>query len=152
MTSETTEQAFEVAILYSLIAIIRKGLVIIKFMVINFSPVTLPESENLKLHILLERNNEGNVTASVLEFPNTQVEAPTQEQAVQELKKLLSTRLEKIKIIPVEIQLPQSETENPWMKFAGVFQDDADFAEIADNLRAERNPNVKMSVVELIAI
>jgi len=44
MTSETTEQAFEVAILYSLIAIIRKGLVIIKSMVINFSPVTLPES------------------------------------------------------------------------------------------------------------
>ncbi|MBW4632011.1 MAG: hypothetical protein KME30_08940 [Iphinoe sp. HA4291-MV1] len=108
-------------------------------MVINFSSVTQPQSEYLKLHILLERNNEGNVIASVLEFPNTQVEALTQEQAVQELKKLLSTRLEKIEIIPVEIQFAKSEAENPWMKFAGVFQDDADFAEIADNLRAERN-------------
>ena len=119
--------------------IIVQGLVIIKYMVINFSSVTLPQSENLKLHILLERNNEGNVIASVLEFPNTQVEAPTTEQAVQELKKLLSTRLEKIEIIPLEIQLSQSEAENPWIKFAGVFQDDADFAEIANNLRAERN-------------
>lgn len=108
-------------------------------MVINFSSVTLPQSENLKLHILLERNNEGNVIASVLEFPNTQVEAPTTEQAVQELKKLLSTRLEKIEIIPLEIQLDHSEAENPWIKFAGAFQDDADFAEIANNLRAERN-------------
>jgi hypothetical protein len=45
-------------------------------MVINFFSVTLPQSENLKLHILLERNNEGNVIASVLEFSNTQVEAP----------------------------------------------------------------------------
>ncbi|BBD70074.1 hypothetical protein NIES4072_64540 [Nostoc commune NIES-4072] len=108
-------------------------------MVINFSSVTLPQSENLKLHILLSRNNEGNVIASVLEFPNTQVEAPTTEQAVQELKKLLSTRLEKIEIIPLEIQLSQNEAENPWMKFAGVFKDDADFAEIANNLRAERN-------------
>lgn len=108
-------------------------------MVINFSSVTLPQSENFKLHILLERNHEGNVIASVLEFPNTQVEAPTTEQAVQELKKLLSTRLEKIEIIPLEIQLSQSEAENPWIKFAGVFQDDADFAEIANNLRAERN-------------
>ncbi|WP_242055741.1 hypothetical protein [Nostoc flagelliforme] len=118
--------------------IIVQGLVIIKYMVINFSSVTLPQSENLKLHILLERNNEGNVIASVLEFPNTQVEAPTTEQAVQELKTLLSTRLEKIEIIPLEIQLPQSEAENPWIKFAGVFKDDADFAEIANNLRAER--------------
>ncbi len=119
--------------------IIVQGLLIIKYMVINFSSVTLPQSENLKLHILLSRNNEGNVIASVLEFPNTQVEAPTTEQAVQELKKLLSTRLEKIEIIPLEIQLSQSEAENPWIKFAGAFKDDADFAEIANNLRAERN-------------
>ncbi|WP_230967549.1 hypothetical protein [Nostoc commune] len=44
------------------------------------------------------------------------------------------TRLEKIEIIPVEIQLPQSKAENPFLKFAGVFQDDADFAEIANKL------------------
>ncbi|MDZ8187775.1 MAG: hypothetical protein RMX96_23360 [Nostoc sp. ChiSLP02] len=119
--------------------IIVPGLLINKNMLINFSSVTLPQSENLKLHILLERNNEGNVIASVLEFPNTQVEAPTTEQALLELKEFLSIRLEKIEIIPIEIQLPQSEAENPWMKFAGVFKDDADFAEIANNLRAERN-------------
>jgi len=108
-------------------------------MVINFSTVNQPQSENLNLHFLLEKNNEGNVIASVLEFPNTRVEAPTQEQAIEELKKLLSTRFEKTEVIPVEIKLPQTETENPWTKFAGVFQDDADFAEIADNIRAERN-------------
>ncbi|MDJ0800931.1 MAG: hypothetical protein QNJ51_29680 [Calothrix sp. MO_167.B12] len=107
----------------------------------NFLLVDQPQSENLNLHILLERNNEGNVIASFLELPNTQVEASTQEEAIQKLKKFLLTRLEKIEIIPVEIKfkLPQAEIENPWIKFAGVFQDDADFAEIADNLRAERN-------------
>jgi hypothetical protein len=50
----------------------------------------------------------------------------------------LSTRFEKTEIIPVEIKLPQAETENPWTKFAGVFQNDPDFTEIADNPRAER--------------
>lgn len=109
-------------------------------MVINFLTTKQSQLENLKLHILVESNSKGNVVASVLELPSQKVEAPTQEQAVQELKKLLLTHLEKTEIIPVEIQLlPQSETENPWMKFAGVFQDDADFAEIADNFRAERN-------------
>lgn len=108
-------------------------------MVLNFSTVNQSQSENLNLHFLLEYNNEGNVIASVLEFPDTRVEAPTQEQAIEELKKLLSSRFEKTEVIPVEIKLPQTEIENPWTKFAGVFQDDADFAEIADNLRAERN-------------
>ncbi|MBD2454912.1 hypothetical protein H6G80_12550 [Nostoc sp. FACHB-87] len=108
-------------------------------MVINLSSAYLSQSGNLNLHILLERSDAGNFIASVLEFPNTRIEAPTQEQAVQELKKLLSTRLEKTEIIPVEISLNQSEVENSWMKFAGVFKDDTDFTEIADSLRAERN-------------
>ncbi len=119
-------------------------------MVINFSSVTLPQSENLKLHILVDGDAEGNVIASVLEFPNTQVVAPTTEQAVEELKKLLSTRLEKIEIIPVEIKLPQSEAKNPWMKFAGVFKDDADFAEITENLRGERNQKDFSQVPNLV--
>ncbi|MGB3656134.1 MAG: hypothetical protein WBA41_33640 [Rivularia sp. (in: cyanobacteria)] len=108
-------------------------------MVLNFSTANQPQSKNLNLHFLLEDNEEGNIIASVLEFPNTKVKAPTQEQAIEESKKLLSTRFEKTEIIPVEMKLPQAQTENPWTKFAGVFQDDPDFAEIADNLRAERN-------------
>lgn len=108
-------------------------------MVLNFSTTNQPQSENLNLHFLLEQNNQGNIIASVLEFPNIRVEAPTQEQAIEKLKQLLSTRFEKTEIIPVEIKLPQAETENPWTKFAGVFQNDPDFTEIADNLRAKRN-------------
>lgn len=108
-------------------------------MVLNFSTTNQLQLENLNLHFLVEHNNESHIIASVLEFPNIKVEAPTQEQAIEELKELLSTRFKKTEIIPVEIKLPQTETQNPWTKFAGVFQDDADFNEIADNLRAERN-------------
>lgn len=108
-------------------------------MVLNFSTVTRTQPATLNLHIMLERNDEGKAIASVLELPNCYVEAPTQAQAIEDLQKLLLARLEKIKIIPLEIQLPQAEqTENPWMKFAGVFKDDPDFAEIAESLRAER--------------
>lgn len=109
-------------------------------MALNFSTVTLPQPATLKLHILMEHKEEGQVIASVLELPNCQVEASTDEQALEDLQKLLHTRLEKIEIIPLEIQLPQAEQpENPWMKFAGVFKGDPDFAEIADSLRLERN-------------
>jgi predicted RNase H-like HicB family nuclease len=119
---------------------LEKGLVSEESMAVNFSMATLPQSATLKLHILLKRNDEGNAIASVLELPNCQVEALTHEQAIEDLKKLLQTRLEITEIIPLEIQLPQAkQTENPWMKFAGVFKDDPVFAEIAESIRAERN-------------
>lgn len=35
---------------------------------------------------------------------------------------------------------PRKKTENPYSKFAGVFKDDPDFAEIAETIRSERNP------------
>ncbi len=99
----------------------------------------LPPSETLKLHILLERNEAGRIVASVPELSNCQVEAPTQEQAVTALRQLLVLRLERLEIIPLEVRLsPGVPLENPWMKFAGVFKDDTDFAAIADALRAER--------------
>lgn len=109
-------------------------------MALNFSTATQPQPSTLKLHILLEYNDEGTAIASVLELPNYQVEAPTHEQALEDLQKVLLARLEKIEIVPLEIQLPQAEqTENPWIKFAGVFKDDQDFTEIAESIRAERN-------------
>lgn len=63
----------------------------------------------------------------------------SEEQALEELKKIISIRLENIKVIPIEIELPQNKARNHWMKFAGIFRDDAAFAEIAESLRAERN-------------
>ncbi|WP_293074606.1 hypothetical protein [Okeania sp. SIO3B5] len=58
------------------------------------------------------------------------------------MNEILHTRLEKLEIIPVEIEWqPSKQPENPWVKFAGVFQDDPDFAEIAESLRKERLAN-----------
>ncbi len=108
-------------------------------MALNISTVTLPQSETLKLHILLERENLDLVKASVLEFPNMKIEASTEKQALEELNQLLYARFQRMEVIPVEITLPKNEAANHWMKFAGVFKDDPDFAEIAENIRAERN-------------
>lgn len=106
----------------------------------NLFTVTSPQSTTLTLHILLERTETGIVIASVQELPNCSVEASTDEQAIENLKKLIASRLENIEVVPLKIEIPQSQqTEKPWMKFAGGFKDDPDFAEIAEELRAERN-------------
>lgn len=108
-------------------------------MVNQVSTTKISQSVPLKFHILLDRSNETKINASFLELPNCQVEATTQEEAIEKLHNILQTRLEKLEIIPVEIEWQSSkQTENPWVKFAGVFENDPDFFEIAENLRQER--------------
>lgn len=52
---------------------------------------------------------------------------------------MLYTYSDKLEIIPFEIEeVSTQQLENPWLKFAGVFQDDSDFAEIAKSLIIER--------------
>ncbi|WP_169218796.1 hypothetical protein [Brasilonema sp. UFV-L1] len=62
-------------------------------MTLNLSNTTLSQSANLKLHILIEHSSEEMMIASVLELPNCFVEAPNQEQALEDIKKLLHSRL-----------------------------------------------------------
>ncbi len=91
---------------------------------------TLAESQtaNLKVNILLETREDGSAIASILELPQYRVEAATREQALLKLNQLLVQHLEKIEVIPMEIELPQTkQSQKPWMKFAGVFKDDPDF-------------------------
>ncbi|VXD23632.1 conserved hypothetical protein [Planktothrix serta PCC 8927] len=111
-------------------------------MISKVSTEKISQSVPLKFHILIDRSNETKISASFLELPNCQVEASTQEEAIEKLNDLLHNRLEKLEIIPVEIewQAPK-QPENPWVKFAGIFQDDPDFSEIAESLRKERLAN-----------
>jgi hypothetical protein len=108
-------------------------------MVPKFSILTTPQLEPVKFHLFLEKTQTGSTIASVSELPDCQVEAPTQEEAILALQPLLANRLENIKVLPFEVQMPdETSTDNPWIQFAGMFKDDPDFAEIVNDLRAER--------------
>lgn len=108
----------------------------------NLNLSTLPSSQTVipNLHILLEHNSQGNaMIATVLELPNCRAEAPTRQQALEELKKQVLARLEKAEILSLELQPPPvQQPENPWMKFAGVFKDDPDFDEFQQAIQDYR--------------
>jgi hypothetical protein len=101
-----------------------------------------PPPESVKLNFLLEQTDNGLSRASVLELPDCQVEATTDEQAIAQLQQFIIQRLAKARIVPLEISLVSSSLplrrENPWTEFIGVFEGDAEFAAIAAELRAER--------------
>ena len=99
----------------------------------------MQQTVNLKLNILLENKEDGGTIASALEFPAYKVEASTRQQALEALHLLLDNHFKTAEIVPLEIQVPYNQiSENPWVKFAGIFKDDVYFSQIADAIRAER--------------
>jgi hypothetical protein len=96
---------------------------IINLSKINMIDLDLAQSDpftNLKVTLLLESLTSGEVAASVREFPDCQV-------------------LERLKNIEaISWNVPIQTSEPSWMKFAGVFKDDADFAAIMELISAER--------------
>lgn len=91
---------------------------------------------NLKVTLLLESLTSGEVAASVREFPDCQVKAKTREAAIAQIQASFLERLKNIEAISWNVPIQTSEPS--WMKFAGVFKDDADFAAIMESIRAER--------------
>ena len=89
------------------------------------------------LHILLEPQTDGQIRASVPALLDCAVSRATREEAISAIQQLLSERLSTLEVLAVDLN-PSQEPEKPWMKFAGVFKDDPDFAAIVKALREER--------------
>jgi len=87
-------------------------------------------------NILLEKATNGQTTATVVELPACQVTAITRQLALEQIEQLLTQRLSEAEV--VSLAIPSSQKANPWIEFGGVFKDDADFADIVEDLQAER--------------
>jgi hypothetical protein len=90
------------------------------------------------LHILLKQTEAGRTIASIAELANFQVEADTRKEALAAIQALVSDRLNNVEVLPLEVSLKQPDRENPWTEFIGMFERDAEFAEIAAQWQAER--------------
>jgi hypothetical protein len=101
--------------------------------------LSAPQLHNVTLHLWLEKTADGRSRATALELPACVTEAATDEQAIAQLRQMVTERLQQGQIIPMTIELPQPmQPENPWADYIGIFKDDPDFAEIARDLRLER--------------
>lgn len=105
------------------------------------NPSVQPTHPNatLKLTLILEPLASGGVAASVMEFPHCRVEAENRATAIAQIKHDMAVLLEKLEFLPLEIAQVATSSDSPWIKYAGIFQDDPDFAAIAAAIRAERD-------------
>ena len=115
----------------------------------------LPQSypfSNLKVTILLETLTSGQVAASVFEFPDCRVQAETREAAMAQIQATFLERLKNIEAISWNVPIQANAigvaalSEPTWIKFAGIFKDDSDFAEIMESIRAERTSDDESEV------
>jgi hypothetical protein len=103
-------------------------------------PVPKYNTDLLNFHFLLEDGFDGQILGTIAELPGCQVTAATQEEAIDELQRMTRDRIEKMTVVPFSIAtLPEVEQKkNPWLKYMGMYEGDADFAAIAAELRAVR--------------
>lgn len=86
--------------------------------------------------VLIEKKVEGGVSATVLGWQDCQARGSTKAEALEQLRQLLTARLQNTEIVSLEIDL--LKPEHPWMKFAGMFKDDPDFEDVLADIAAYR--------------
>jgi predicted RNase H-like HicB family nuclease len=74
--------------------------------------------------------------ARLLGWTECVTEGSTREEALQNLEQRLTEELAEAELTQLEI--PLSPPENPWLKVAGSFKDDAQWDEYQAELAAER--------------
>lgn len=83
--------------------------------------------------ILLESKKQGGYRATVLGWPDCTAQGATRQEALSRIRQVLSDRLSRAKIIPLEIE--PSQPEHPWLKFAGMFKDNPVFDEVVAEIK-----------------
>ncbi len=90
----------------------------------------------LPLHVLVERLDSGHFIALVSELADCVAEAENREDAIASVQEKIKARLANIEILTIEV------SNNPWTDFIGMFEGDEEFAELAEELRTERELDI----------
>ncbi len=94
------------------------------------------KSSKLTYDVLIEHEEYGGFTATVIGLPDCQATGTTKEEALTSLYERLTERLAKAEIVSIKIEPPKAE--HPWMKFAGMYKDNPLFDEVQAYIEADR--------------
>ena len=88
-------------------------------------------------YVVIENGNHGNYTAQVLGWPDTTVKGSSRQEVLTTIQQRISTRLKQAEVVPLEVEsfVP---SEHPWMKFAGMFEDEPMFDDVLEHIHDYR--------------
>ncbi|MFB2892208.1 type II toxin-antitoxin system HicB family antitoxin [Aerosakkonemataceae cyanobacterium BLCC-F50] len=99
-------------------------------------PNKLEALNKLNYSVIIEEIKAGLYSATVWGLPDCKATGATREEALTNVRQLLTARLEKAEIVSLEIEIPKPE--HPWMKFFGKYKDDPYFDEMLEDIKALR--------------
>lgn len=97
---------------------------------------TEPSWNTITLTVLIAEQSEGGYQATVLGWSDCQGSGLTKEEAIANLNQALITRLETTEIASLQIVNPNAE--HPWMKFAGMHEENPLFDEVLASIETDR--------------
>ncbi|MEA5530020.1 hypothetical protein VB638_10550 [Dolichospermum sp. UHCC 0684] len=84
--------------------------------------------------VLIENQEDGTVKATLLSLPECQGFGATKEEALNNLIQLFQAIEPEI----VTLEIEPAKTDHPWLKFAGMFEDDPHFDEVQEYIAEYR--------------
>lgn len=89
--------------------------------------------------ILLRTKANNGYIATSLTLSNIEVEAPTREQALAQIRQIISNTLAQGEIIDLEISEPKSIVDSSYDELFGTFKDDPTFPEFVKEVESYRD-------------
>jgi hypothetical protein len=87
--------------------------------------------------LLVKTMPSGQVEASVLEMPSCRVQADSRDSAIEALRFNLAAEIQYAEVVNCQMLIRGAKPS--WLKFAGIFEHNTDFAEIVDEIQAQRD-------------
>jgi hypothetical protein len=90
----------------------------------------------MEILVLLERVAGKGYRAESLTLSGFTAEAPTREEALDQLRELVRGKLSRGEVVRLQVPLPGEP--HPWLAIAGTWKDDPDLPEFEQNIREYR--------------
>ncbi|MBE9145879.1 type II toxin-antitoxin system HicB family antitoxin [Planktothrix mougeotii] len=105
-------------------------------MIANPEPLINPVNK-VKYEVGIKKLKNGKYQTFVLNDPSLKASANSKDEALQKLSHRLQAFFKDTEIVNLEIEIPQPE--HPWLKFAGIFENDPQFDEFLQAIQDYRN-------------
>ena len=90
----------------------------------------------MDVSVMLEKTSD-NIYRTTAHVPApVMAEAPTRDEALEKLQAVLSERLASVEL--VQLRIPGTQKTHSWERFAGVWRDHPDAAEVVQAIAAHR--------------
>ena len=90
----------------------------------------------MRVSILLQSNLPEGYMATVLGWPDLMIKGKTEEETLNNVRQAVTSRLQQSKFVTLDIQ--DDESNDPWMKFAGMWENDPTFDDFLAEIAAYR--------------